>query len=280
MADTLLSGFSPEASDFLNRCLDALHQKDRISFAGGFVQGFVHNVNGPLQNLSMLTEMLLGGLDRLDGLHKTPEPAEDGPKWEELLERQRKRLEQMYQQITTLAEGLRDFVHISEIERSSQDVDPNFLLQKMMSVFRADLFFKHKVTPSLDLMRNLPPARSPGCDMVPALFHVIRNAVVSMRDSLKKELRITTSLQGRTVRIDVCDSGCGFENCPETEKLFELFSSQWSEREPDPAAREPVHLGYGLWTARRLLGRFGATIRLEKQPEGTAAVIEIPVKEK
>ena len=280
MADNRLPELGPEASDLLNRCLDALHEKDRISFAGGFVHGFVHNVNGPLQNMSMLAEVLQSGLDRLDRLHKAAGPGEGEPQWEELLAKQRTRLDQMVQQIAALADGLRDFMHVVEIGHSAKGVDLNALLQRMMSVFKADLFFKHKVTSTLDLAPNLPVARCPGCDLAPALFHVIHNAVISMRDTPRKELGIATSLEGGTLCIEVRDTGCGFENCPEAETLFDLFYSGWPERKPDPLARDPLHLGYGLWTARRLLARSGAAIRLEKRAEGSVAVIEIPVGER
>ena len=46
----------------IERCIRALHEKDRLNYSGKFVQGFVHNVNGPLQNLTMLTEMLISGV--------------------------------------------------------------------------------------------------------------------------------------------------------------------------------------------------------------------------
>ena len=42
---------------FAAQCIEALYEKDRLNYAGEFVQGFVHNTNGPLQNLTMLAEM-------------------------------------------------------------------------------------------------------------------------------------------------------------------------------------------------------------------------------
>ncbi len=49
---------SKAEAQIIEQCIRALHEKDRLNYSGKFVQGFVHNANGPLQNLTMLTEMV------------------------------------------------------------------------------------------------------------------------------------------------------------------------------------------------------------------------------
>ena len=51
--------------------IGALYEKDRLNYSGKFVQGFVHNANGPLHNISMLAEMLLSGLEVQDRIFQS-----------------------------------------------------------------------------------------------------------------------------------------------------------------------------------------------------------------
>lgn len=255
--------------DLLEQCLQALHEKDRLSFAGKFVQGFVHNTNGPLQNLSMLTEMLIAGMDLQDRLYK----AREDDKWAEALEKQKKRLTQMRDQIYGLAGTLREFMQLLEIERNSTDIDINGLLAIVLRVFRSNLFFKHRVTPELKLQRNLPLARIPGCNIIPVLFHLVQNAVTAIENSPRKELTVETALEDDHIVIRITDSGCGLSGC-DPESLFGLFESKW----PDSGQGEnSVHLGFGLYAARMLLLPYNCTVNLESSSDGTSSIVRIPV---
>ncbi len=255
--------------DLMEQCLLALHEKDRLSFAGKFVQGFVHNTNGPLQNLSMLTEMLLSGIDLQDRLFK----AGDEAKWTETLEKQKKRLTQMRDQIYGLAGELREFMQLLEMERNGADIDINALLTIVLRVFRANLFFKHRVNPELKLQRNLPLARIPGCNIIPVFFHLIQNAVIAMENSARKDLVIETGLEDKQIHIRIIDSGCGLGGC-DPETLFGLFESRWPEENRDI---EKAHLGFGLYAARMLLLPYNCRVDLEDGAEGATAVVSIPV---
>jgi len=65
---------------FTEQYIRALIEKDRSNYSGKFVQGFVHNANGPLQNLTMLTEMLLSGLElRIVYSGAIPAKTKNGP---------------------------------------------------------------------------------------------------------------------------------------------------------------------------------------------------------
>ncbi|MEM5788337.1 MAG: ATP-binding protein [Syntrophobacteraceae bacterium] len=259
-------------TDFADKCLRALHEKDRLSFAGRFVQGFVHNANGPLQNLSMLTEMLLSGLDIQDRMFRAN--AGDDPKWTEILAKQRKRLTQMRDQIYGLAGDLREFMHLNDIERNGTDIDINALLSSILKVFRSDLFFKHHVSPELQLTKNLPRVKIPGQKIIPAIFHLIQNAITAMQDAADKKLVIETRGLEDHLLVRFIDSGCGLRECHDTEPLFHLFESRW------PAASDRAkkdHMGFGLYAARQLLSPYGCTVSLECGAEGTSAIVRIPL---
>ena len=255
----------------IGQCLRALHQKDRLSYAGKFVQGFVHNANGPLQNLTMLTEMILAGTDLQDKMFIN---GDDKDKWGEILEKQRKRLALMREQIGNLAGDLREFMQLHEIERNGTEIDINALLTRIVNVYRADLFFKHWVKSELRLTRNLPHIRVLGRDMVPAIFHIFENAMTAMKDSPRKELLVETSIQDRDILVRINDSGCGLPDAEDKESLFELFESRWPEQKNDQKIEHP---GYGLYAARQLLLPYGFNISLQTNAEGTSAIIRMPL---
>ncbi len=273
MEKAIFDDFTPE--EFFDRCIQALHEKDRLGFAGRFIQGFVHNANGPLQNLSMLSELLLSGLEMQDRMFKAA--GGEDPGWTELVEKQRKRLNQIRDQVFSLSGNLREFMQLHEIERSGADVDINSLLTRIAGVFRSDLFFKHKVRPELRLAKNLPPVRVPGRNIIPALFHLLQNAVTAMQDSPKKELVVETGVEGDHVLIKIIDTGCGSRDQQDPEPLFRLFESRWPNGTEEPKLAHP---GFGLYAARRLLSPYGCTVNLEFGADATTATIRVPLSKR
>ncbi|MFZ0929504.1 MAG: ATP-binding protein [Syntrophobacteraceae bacterium] len=262
---------------FIERYIRALIEKDRSNYSGKFVQGFVHNANGPLQNLTMLTEMLLSGLELQDSLFRSI--SGENEKWSELLGKQRKRLTQMREQIYNLAADLREFMQLYEIERCGTELDINTILTRMAKVFRSDLFFKHHVKSELRLGKNLPHIKVPGRDLVPAVFHLFHNAITALKESPKKELIVESCMQTGEIVVRITDSGCGPPEEQHPDTLFDLFESRWQHRDSQAVSTD-LHLGFGLYAARQLLLPHGISVSLERTGEGTSALIRMPVQKK
>lgn len=258
--------------------IDALYEKDRLNYSGRFVQGFVHNANGPLQNLTMLAEMLLSGIETQDRMFKSQSGEQE--QWCELLEKQRRRLTQIRQQVFNLASDLQEFMQLYEIERHGTEIDINAVLKRMVKLFQADLFFKHQVKCELRLADNLPHIKVPGKDMAPAVFHLLQNAVTALRTSANKEVIVETSMELGEITVRITDSGPGLPEGVEPAVLFDLFESRWPKPENRGAPSPDRHLGFGLYAARQLLLPHGIAVSLEKTGQGTAALIRAPVKRK
>jgi len=261
----------------IEKCIEALHEKDRLNYSGKFVQGFVHNINGPLQNLTMLTEMLTSGMELQDRIFRSNGGEDE--KWSELLGKQQRRLAQMREQISNLATDLREFMQLHEIERYGTEIDINVLVERMAKVFRSDLFFKHHVKTKLCLAKNLPHIKALGRDIVPAIFHLFQNAVMAMKQSSKKELVVETSMRDGQILVRITDSGCGLGKDLHCDVFFDLFESRWRDDESEAASKDR-HLGFGLYAARQLLLPYGFTVVLERMDEGTSALIRMPVETK
>jgi signal transduction histidine kinase len=259
----------------LDKCLDALFEKDRLSHIGKLIRGLIHNVNGPLQNVSMLVEMLIKAQQQSENLIEAL-PEDMGAQWSKLQEKQQQRLGRLLEQVSSLAEMLRDFMLVHEIERSGSEADINLLLTNLVRVFHADLFFKHYVSCELRLTDNLPLVRVPGRDLVPALEHLFENAITAMRNSPNKHLVIETLRRTGSVQIVFRDTGCGPDPDAAPGALFGLFYSAWP-KSGEPSEGNPEYLGFGLYAARSLLEPYGGDVRLERDGEETLAVLDIPV---
>jgi signal transduction histidine kinase len=265
-----------ECQEMLRRCFEALFAKERLSYMGGFTQGLIHNINGPMQNMSMLVELLLVGQDRINQFVQA-HCAGDSDKWNQIQEKQKQRFQQMSGQINMLTEMLRDYMLINEMERNESEVDLNLAVSKLIQALRADLFFKHQVELELQLTNDLPLIRVYARHLIPSLVHLFQNAMSAMQDVLEKRLLIETRYDGGSVRLTLSDTGCGF-TAEQEPHLFEPFFSGW------PATvltqnRQERHFGLGLYTVRALMSAYGVKVTLERIGRETLATLEIPVNQ-
>ncbi len=261
----------------IERCIRALHEMDRFNYSGKFVQGFVHNANGPLQNLTLLTDMLISGMELQDRLFRST--CGEKQQWSDLLCKQQKRLTQVREQVSNLAADLREFMQLYEIELCGTELDINAILTRMSKVFRADLFFKHQVKYELRLAKNLPHIKALGRDLVPAIFHLFQNAITALKESPKKELITESCMQAGEIVVRITDSGFGPPEELHPDILFGLFESRWQNPDGQAACAGP-HLGFGLYAARQLLLPYGFRVSLERTHEGTSALICMPLQNK
>jgi two-component system, OmpR family, phosphate regulon sensor histidine kinase PhoR len=224
----------------------------------------------------MLAEMILSCVESQDRIFKSQ--AGEDEDWAALVEKQRRRLTQLRQQVSNLVTSLREFIQLYEIEQHGTEIDINALLTRMVNIFHADLFFKHQVTCELRLAQNLPHIRIPGKDMAPAIFHLFQNSINALRTAQKKELLIETSMAAGEITLTMTDSGTGLPEGVNPDILFDLFESRWQESGKGGSAAP--HLGFGLYAARQLLLPHGFEVCLEKTGEGTSALIRMPLKKK
>jgi len=258
----------------VEQCIRALSEKDRLNYSSKFVQGFVHNVSGRLQNLLSLTEFLMSYLEPQDRIFRSN--TGENEEWSALMGKQQKKLTQLLEQVKNLTADLHEFKQLHEIEQCGTEIDINALLTRMAKVFRSDLFFKHHVTLELRLARNLPHIKVLGRDIVSAVFHLFQNAITALRESPKKELIIETRMEDDEILVIITDSGPGLPEGVNPDTLFDLFESRWQEN--DSKSLSTDHLGFGLYAARRLLLPYGFSVSIERTDAGTSAQIRMPIK--
>ena len=246
-------------------------EREMLSCFGGFTQGLIHNINGPLQNISMLAELMQAGFVRLDRV-----TGGDGDQHAEersrILERERQRLQKLSEQVSLLDRMLRDLRLLHEMERNPSEVDVNQLLLSLVQTFHCDLFFKHHVQLELKLANDLPFIRVLARHLIPSLVHLFRNAVTALREAPEKHLIIESRLAEERIWLSLRDTGCGLQP-GEEERCFEPFYSGW----PPAIQTQETHYGIGLFLASGFLEPYAIKVTLLTEGQETVASLEIPV---
>ncbi len=141
----------------------------------------------------------------------------------------------------------------------------NHIILSAMALFEGRL---GGVTVQMELANDLPCVMADPEAIKRVVANLVDNAAESLKDSMVREIRIsTTLLETRdTVEIEVSDTGEGV-TAETKEKLFLPYFSTKARG-----------TGLGLAIVARILEEHGGTIRVEKNdPVGTRFVVELPV---
>ena len=132
----------------------ALHRQAAV---GRLMQGLVHNLNGPLQNLGM-------DMDMMQYIFRTGEESADV-----LLEEVKKRLVRMETEFEQINRLIRHTAERSSFEEDTERyINLGDFLDQEITFLKANLYFKHHVQTdvrlddSLPLIRSLPPLATEG----------------------------------------------------------------------------------------------------------------------
>lgn len=255
--------------------LEVLAELDRPAHLGRLLRGLIHNINGPLQNISMLLELMERNHLKIEE-HLQAQATSIPEALRSLCDGQKGRIQRILDQVRVFTEMLKDFVVLQEIEANESEVEINLILERLSRVYRADLFLKHHVTVMLHLAPKVPLLNLRGRHVVPALEHLLENALLSMRASKDKTLTLSTEVMKDHVIVEIKDTGCGLPKDRSPEELFQAFVTAWPDnvRSADKTCR---HLGLGLGLAQKLLNPYGAGISLKPEKSGgTVAQVFLP----
>jgi len=254
-----------ELAEPLDLCLKELVRWYRHSAVGRRCLGILHNLNSPLQAVSFQLDLLLYRLREEEGTEEVRR--QEGGKageWRRLLEQMARDLDRLRQHLQRLA-----FQGAHEGEENRVYLDLNRLYAEELELYQDDLFFKHRVAKEIHLAGTLPPVLGHYIDFSQSFRNLVDNALEAMADSPKRVLTVITESSRGVARLRVGDTGPGIP--PE---LLPRVGTPFFTTKGGPGR---THAGLGLFLARRLLAPYGARLELLSRPDGTWAVVEIPV---
>ena len=227
---------------------DDFAEVHRLISVGRLVQGLIHNLNGPLQNLGMDMDMIGYSLETGEG------------SLEELQQELRTRIARMEEEFDQINRLIR-----IAASRVAPDEDQAFLslgdfLDQEMTFLQSNLYFKHHVEKIVELEEGLPELKTLP-DSVPEGLRSILKAV--MEDMERREMTLfglKAAAGGSGALIEVT-AGKG----PLSETLLEELQQAAAEEEP---RRIPAD-GMTAAHAALMLSRAGMTPEVEAGTEGT-----------
>ncbi|MBM3324142.1 MAG: response regulator [Calditrichaeota bacterium] len=234
-----------------------LLSEQRLAAIGLMASGIAHNISSPLMaiyGMAQLLKMKVPDSDEVDGILS--------------------QVERVHQIVRNMMWKSRQ-----EQEKSVQELDLSQLLREELKFLEADLEYKHNVEKEFHLSPDLPRIQGVYNDFSQALMNIVRNALDAMWDRPERKLRISTSLVGEDIVIEIEDTGCGIP----ANKLDEIFSPFYTTKplvgkQKEPC--EPTGTGLGLSIARRLLEPYGVRSHIESTVgTGTKFTLLVPIRQ-
>lgn len=247
--------------DRLNRKLDEqvrlrtrqLLEAEKMAVIGRYTAGIVHNLNNPLQAIMGNAELLS---------YKFPK--------DKNVIALRKASIQMKKIISTiLTAGYKN--NSSEFA----DVDLNQVLKEQIELLGSNPFYRNHHIHIITDLRPIPQIKGIYYHFIQSFGNFIKNAVESMYDTKKKDLRISSCFQENSIIIKITDTGHGI--LPEhIEKIFDPF---FTTKSLSPENGKPTGTGLGLASAKEMIEAYQGKIQVSsKINKGTEFIVCLPIK--
>ena len=184
------------------------------------LDGFVHNLNSPLQIVWMRSDQVMQDIGKL----QTKVTEGDLTEISNLADQMKQRmdsfmrgLDQLNNMLSFLSKDL-----LGKQRSEVGDVCINKALEDVLFLLKADMFFKHRVAVQLELGDNLPRIKGRHSDFCVIVLYLIQNALDAMLHSETKNLTIETASEEGHVLINIKDTGTGISQ-NDSPHVFEPF---------------------------------------------------------
>ncbi len=256
-----------ENIQFLERFLYSCFQNCKI---GHLVKGIVHNLNGPIQILSMQIEML--GMDTAKDL-KTVEsilalslpdtPANQLKELADNLQRRTERLLQMEEALTRMENMVNVITNRSQDgEDRQKPLILNQVFEEELDFWNADLFFKHQVGKQL-VLPTIPTLIVIKEGYLRDLIDCLLDACIKqMRETKERDLKITLRQKDESAwSLEFEHTGNAFPS--DWDQDFSRYSSEVNEYTQKTS--DYLFLVLALNLAKVRVEQIGGTLEIEPQ---------------
>jgi signal transduction histidine kinase len=249
-----------------------LVKKERQAIIGLMVQGLVHNFKSPVMVIKLTAELMQEDIGEfiksiekeVEGL---PEIRENIIERFDMLFKGMGQLELLINNL--LAKGRQ------EANDDRQDLNLNDIIIKEFEFLDADFDMKSRIKKTLDLDPSIPAVSGLYSDFSQVVYNLVKNASDAMKNSSKKEIKVSSKHDKENIYLLFQDTGDGIaaENLDRIlDPFFTTKPKEGSEKEG-----EPTGTGLGLHVCSQLMKPYGAKISVKSQPgKGTTFTIAVP----
>ena len=230
---------------------EQLLQSRKLASIGTFTSGVAHELNNPINNISLIVDSLLeeGGVLSLEERMK------------------------LYNELMDQADRSSEIVkNLLEFSRTDQDHFENISIKQMVEkterLLKNELNIK-RVKFHAQIQKDLPIVPIDKSRLQQALVNLLLNGIQAMPDGGELTLSIEHDPDSGDIRIDVRDTGVGIPK-EELDSVFDPFFTTKKEGEGT---------GLGLSVTYNIIQRHNGRITVEsKSGEGTCFSIFLPVR--
>lgn len=228
---------------------DQLVQSRKMAAIGSLTSGIAHELNNPMNNISITIEALLDGLEEYSDDQK------------------RKMLKDCFIEVERASGTVRNLLDFTRVERAKpESIDVEELVMSSLKLVNNELSINH-IEVETAFEDRLPRIRGNLRNLQQVFLNLFLNAIQAMPDGGEFEIHARKENE-RYVRVDVTDSGCGI---PE-ENLTKIFDPFFTTKE------EGQGTGLGLSVSYSIIQKSGGNITVDSEPgEGTTFHIALPV---
>ncbi len=235
--------------DELKSRQDQLLQTRKMAAVGTLTSGVAHELNNPLNNISLTVETLLDDYEEADD------------------ERKKKLLNDIFTQVQRASATVRNLLDFTRKDQPVfTDVSIPEVLESTLNLVGNELLLA-KVNARLDVAEDLPPVYGNPRNLKQVFLNLFLNAMQAMPSGGNLEIR--ADREGDFVRVAVRDTGTGIPE-EDFDKIFEPF---FTTKEAGQGT------GLGLSVSYSIIEKHGGRIEVKSRAgEGTTFLVFLPVK--
>ena len=247
----LIRAFNKMAEELHSR-QEQLLQSRKLASIGTFAAGIAHELNNPLNNISLTTESLEIGMDDMDGQEKT------------------NMLHDIISEAERASRVVKGLLEFSRTEQAEViDLNLKGLMDRTLSLVKNQIMLSG-VDLEKDVEKDLPPIKGKPHDLVQAFLNIVVNAVQSMDESGVLTIKTCKGPEGYN-KINITDTGTGIKP-GDMNHIFDPFYTTKTVGEGT---------GLGLSLVYGIIRSHGGYIEVNsKLGKGTTFAIFLPIAEK
>lgn len=237
----------------LEKRQDQLVRSRQIASLGTLSAGIAHEINNPLNNISLILETMLEEVEELGG-----------PECKTLLQEAMDQADRASDIVKNLLEFTRDS------HPKPEDVNLEDLIDRTARLVRNELDLHHIAFTS-EVKQQLPRIRLEKGGLQQVLLNLFMNSIQAMEEGGELRVVLDRSDTLDEARIDVIDTGPGI---PEEikERIFDPFFT---------TKRDGIGTGLGLSVSYSIIAKNGGRMTVTSEPgEGTCFSIFLPLPDR
>ncbi|MEW6672828.1 MAG: ATP-binding protein [Thermodesulfobacteriota bacterium] len=236
----------------LEKRQEQLIQSRKIASIGTLTAGIAHEINNPVNNISLILESLLEGADRMDDAER------------------RKLYQEAINQADRTSEIVKNLLEFSRANHPQLEVVKLVeAVDKTARLIRNELDL-HNIKFFKEVKTDLIAARLDRGGLQQVLLNLFMNSMQAMEKGGELRVIISKADDSNEARIDVADNGCGIP----AEHIDQIFDPFFTTK------KEGVGTGLGLSVSYNIIKKNGGRLEVKSRPgEGTCFSIFLPLAE-